>query len=210
MSKKIALFFAFVLVSSAMVFAQGSLDYSRTLMTEEGGYQWYKLEGNGKLGAQSRDGRTIVPMDYYSSIMYHKGWFYVKANGSEGAYSPQGEYVIPLSRGYSFICFHKEEGRVGYFGAQRGNKEGACDMTGKEVLPIQYADVIYSTSEDRFKYKDNSGEWHVTDIRLDANGRAVGGRANINNGNGESGGSANSRNGNNNNGGKRSLGDRMR
>ena len=77
-------------------------------------------------------------------------WYNTEQNGKEGAEDYYHNTLIPLSRGYEMIVFHHEDEHIGYFGVHKNGKEGACDLTGKEVLSCNYNSIIYL---DGFKYK---------------------------------------------------------
>ena len=98
-------------------------------------------------------------------------WYKVKQRGNVGAEDYYHNTLIPLSRGYDRIYFLKEEGHVGYFNVEKGDKEGACDLTGKEVLSPIYKSVIYSS--DGFNYKNSSDSWVPTRWYLDSEGKAT-------------------------------------
>lgn len=98
-------------------------------------------------------------------------WYKVKQRGNVGAEDYYHNTLIPLSRGYDRIYFLKTEGHVGYFNVEKGDKEGACDLTGKEVLSPIYKSVIYSS--DGFNYKNSSDSWVPTRWYLDSEGKAT-------------------------------------
>ena len=98
-------------------------------------------------------------------------WYETEQNGKYGAEDYYHNTLIPLSRGYDFICFHKEEGHVGYFGVKKNGKYGACDLTGKEIISTSYESVFYSS--DGFKYKSSSDSYVPTGWYLDSDGKAT-------------------------------------
>jgi len=98
-------------------------------------------------------------------------WYSTKQNGKYGAEDYYHNTLIPLSRGYDFICFHPKYGHVGYFGVKKNGKEGACDITGMEILSTSYESVIYSS--DGFNYKSSSGSYIPTGWYLDSEGKAT-------------------------------------
>lgn len=62
-------------------------------------------------------------------------------SGHEGAEDKNGRTLIPISRGYTFICYHKGNGSEGYFTVEGDEKEGVCDIRGKEIVPPIYHSV---------------------------------------------------------------------
>lgn len=98
-------------------------------------------------------------------------WYRTKQNGKRGAEDYYNNTLIPLSRGYDFICFHSENGHVGYFGVEKNGKYGACDLTGKEIISPIYKFVFYT--DDGFKYESSSGSYVTTEWYLDSEGKAT-------------------------------------
>lgn len=154
--------------------------FEKTLKTESDGFSWYSTKQGSKRGAQTTSGGTIIPLGDYSFIWYSKenglpsgGYFKVSCPSGDhyGAFSKTGTTIIPLSREYTFICFHGETGHVGYFGVKKNGKKGVCDVNGKEIIAPRYEDIIFISSE--FKYKDSQGNWQPLGYTLDANGRGV-------------------------------------
>lgn len=70
-------------------------------------------------------------------------WYELKQGNLRGAQSANGVTFIPLSRGYTYICYHSTNG--GWFNVKKNSpSQGACDITGKElVAPGRYDDVSY-------------------------------------------------------------------
>lgn len=88
----------------------------------------------------------------------------------EGAESVDGKTLIPLSRQYTFICYHSKSGHKGYFTVKKGDKKGACDIYGREIIAPQYRKLYYLSKG--FSWEDSEGNDHYLGITLDANGRA--------------------------------------
>lgn len=88
----------------------------------------------------------------------------------EGAESVDGKTLIPLSRQYTFICYHSKSGHKGYFKVNKGDKYGACDIYGREIIAPQYRKLYYLSKG--FSWEDSEGNDHYLGITLDANGRA--------------------------------------
>lgn len=90
-----------------------------------------------------------------------------------GAKDKNGRELIPLSRNYDLIYFDVEEKGFGYFTVRKNGKQGACDVTGKEIIPCIYESVFYGSSGSGmcFKYKGSDGKYHELDVALDENGK---------------------------------------
>lgn len=97
-------------------------------------------------------------------VIFSSDWKY------EGAESVDGETLIPLSRQYTFICYHSKSGHKGYFRVGKGDKDGACDIYGREIIAPQYRKLYYLSKG--FSWEDSEGNDHYLGITLDANGRA--------------------------------------
>lgn len=99
-------------------------------------------------------------------------WYKVTQGNSVGAEDYNHKTLIPLSRGYESLYFIPKSGYKGYFNMYKGNKEGVCDITGKEILSPSYSGIFYSTS-DGFNYKNTSGSYVAAGWELDSEGRAI-------------------------------------
>lgn len=108
----------------------------RSLKTEDDGFQYYKTMQGSYEGAESVDGKTL----------------------------------IPLSRQYTLLFYLSKPGHKGYFKVKKGDKYGACDIYGREIIAPQYEKLYYLS--DGFSWEDSEGNDHYLGITLDANGRA--------------------------------------
>lgn len=71
----------------------------------------------------------------------------ITSNGDRSASDVNGNVLIPFSRGYDFLCFHPREKTTGYFTVRSKGKSGACDVTGKEIIPPIYNNVVFFERE---------------------------------------------------------------
>lgn len=200
--------FKYLVVLVCMAFASISLfAQEKELQTESDGFKWYKLEQNGKRGAQSASGATLIPLTrgytyitYESKTAMHDGWFSVEKNSSmRGACDITGREIIAPGR-YDWIEPQKDpdgyehyyverNGRMGAcdkngqeiiapkydhvsywswdgcFGVELNGKKGACDINGREIITPKYNSLVYF--EDVFQYKDSSGKWVSTGVKLE-------------------------------------------
>ena len=165
-TKKFGLFTALVLLCLSM--ASGILmAQDRELKTEDDGFQWYRLEQNGKYGAQSKGGVTFIPLSRgYTFICYlptNGGWFTVKKGDKhEGVCDITGREIVAPGR-YDHAYYRNEDG-FEYVRVELNGKYGVCDINGREVIAPRYESVIYS--DGVFQYKDASGNWVSTGIKL--------------------------------------------
>ena len=92
-------------------------------------------------------------------------WYKLQQNGKEGVLSLKDVTIIPLSRAYTSIQYHATDG--GWFGIEKNGKKGACNKKGREIIPPKYKSVVYSSDENVFECKDDSGKWITIDISLE-------------------------------------------
>lgn len=93
----------------------GMPNVSRTLRTEGGGFQWYRLKAtNGVVGAQDVYGNTIIPLERgYTAIDFkfegmYTGYFQVKKKNYHGVCDLSGREIIPATQ--DFVIFHTADG----------------------------------------------------------------------------------------------------
>lgn len=163
--KRLFLLFA---ITTFFLCGNDACGQTREKIVEKDGYEWYKVRSGSYRGAQSIEGRTIIPTQY-SFICYHEGadgFFTVENNEEhEGAYEKNGKCTISPSRGYSSVCKHKE-GNGYWYSVKKGGKEGACDANGNEIIVPKYKLIFYSTVDNVFKYEDSNGKNVSTGISL--------------------------------------------
>lgn len=99
-------------------------------------------------------------------------WYKTTQDGKYGAEDYNHNTLISLSRGYTLLYYSKETGKKGYFHVTKNGKDGACDLTGKEVIAPLYESAFYSTV-DGFKYKTSTGSYVAVGWELDSEGRAI-------------------------------------
>lgn len=107
-------------------------------------FKWFLLtdKSSGKKGAETIDGKVIVPVGNYA-IVYQPmngGFFQLLGDGVQAAYSIDGKELIPFSRGYERIVKHGN-----YYGVRKNNLEGACDNDGYEIIEPRYSSLYYSS-----------------------------------------------------------------
>ena len=71
-------------------------------------------------------------------------WYLIKQGNNYGVQDKDGKTIISLSRGYTGLRFCPVEGCIGYYEVKKDNYLGACDIRGKEILPVFYNYLIYS------------------------------------------------------------------
>lgn len=85
---------------AATTLSAAEAQVQRELKTEDNGFKWYQTHSGSYYGAESADGRTIVPLSKgYDMIVFHEkgdciGYFGVYRNDKKGAYDIHGNLVI--------------------------------------------------------------------------------------------------------------------
>lgn len=170
---------------SAITSTVNAQNVTRTTQVDENnGFRWVLVETSNGYGAETLDGKVLIPANY-NSIHYvgnagYRDYFCVEdrilkrvKTGSEftdhhiGIYSSTGECIIPTTRGYSGVWGQKskDSNQVFYkFEIYFDNVEidGICDVHGTELWSSdtegdRYSDIKYSKSKG-FYYLDKNGE----------------------------------------------------
>lgn len=148
---------------------------SREYKVENDGFEWYLVCKNGKYGAESRDGQTLVPTEY-SQVFYFDGGINACMGKSMGYYNKDGKCIIPVSRNYSIILKEKRGFGVKHdilmvrkYINNTENGEGICDMNGKEIIYLEgYCHLYPCTEKDgtfyfEFSNLDNPNTTGIAD-----------------------------------------------
>lgn len=142
--------FAVLMLVSLIMLSLDIIAQTKELKTEGDGFQWYKLEQNGKEGAQSMSGTIFIPLSRgYTFICYHEtngGWFSVFVNGSQGACDITGREIVAPGRYDEAYYLNRGDGRT-WCEVKLNGKKGACDMNGREVITPRYDDVMMFEDE---------------------------------------------------------------
>ena len=158
----------YLVVLLCMTFVSVSLlAQERELQTEYDGFQWYKLVQNGKVGAQSMSGTTFIPLSRGYTFIYYfftdGGWFsFGKGDKRWGVCDITGREIIAPGR-YDQASYQNEDGFV-YCRVELNGKVGICDMNGREIIAPRYESLLLV--DGVFEYKDASGKWVSTGIKL--------------------------------------------
>lgn len=192
--KKRIIYILFIFCA-AITSAVNAQDVTRKQIDENNGFRWVLVETSNGYGAETIDGKTIIP-SIYNRINYvgnagYRDYFIVEdrylkkiKTGSEfadryvGIYSSTGECIIPTTRGYSGIWGQKSEdsNQVFYvFEIHFDNVEidGICDIHGTELWSSdtegdRYSGIKYSKVKG-FYYLDKKGEYKKLNIYLQSN-----------------------------------------
>lgn len=138
------------------------------LQTEDDGFRWERICQDDKEGAKSVGGVTFIPLSRgYTFICYLEGgWFSVrKGDKEEGVCDITGREIIAPGR-YDWACYRNKDG-FAYCTVKLNGKEGICDMNGREIIAPRYESII--VSDGVFEYKDASGKWVSTGVKLPKN-----------------------------------------
>lgn len=148
---------------------------SRDYQVGDDGFEWYKVCKNGKYGAESRDGKLIIPTEY-KSVYYHAetsnsahrypAHFKVSLGESEGAYSVLGKCIIPITRHYTEIDMLADKEFGTYYMFRSSDGAGVCNAKGQQLA--HFKDVLWvfpKIRNDIFYYElqDKGGYWGIGD-----------------------------------------------
>ena len=148
---------------------------------EANGFVWYELKakmGIRRKGVKSTSGETIVPIGDYYTILYDSNAqiFIPHLWGTldHGVFTQDGKCIIPFDRHYQLISWQKEGG---FYKVMRNNLYGACDVTGKEIIPLKYGPFLQYSQENGFhdlliSNDGNPAQWLILGVKLDGKGRA--------------------------------------
>lgn len=144
---------------------------SEEVNSERDGYEWVSLKGESNLCGAQVGGKVIVPTEYseLEYMPYYGGYFLVGNGRYLGAYDCTGKYLIPLDRCYSSIYKTCSDGRY-YYRVGKGNRYGACDLNGVEIVKPIYHDLILYNGV--FIYRDGS-TWIPLSIGLNSENEVV-------------------------------------
>lgn len=148
----------------------------KQLETEgKSGFKWYRVHKGDYIGAESADGKQLIPAKY-ESVEYkcndnHSNdlpYFEVKKKGAIGVYDLTGKILIPIERNYDYIGYESSDEHP-YFLVKKNKKKGACDLSGKEVIsPIYY--YVHLSNYGFTTQLSEDAEEKKTDIKINSKG----------------------------------------
>lgn len=147
---------------------------------EDNGFCWMLVEQNNFYGAETIDGKLIIPtkygrIDYVGNLGYRdyfvvddaklygeKTGFSGLKNYYQGIYTSDGVCIIPTDRGYSGIWgFKSEDSNKLYYSFEiciNGVEiNGICDIHGKELYSISN---LQDKASDGIRYNDYDGFYY--------------------------------------------------
>lgn len=143
--------------------------YGGCFIEEDCCIEVYNLTGHGVCTLNGKE--IISPNRGYDQVILIDNHIYVRIGKSKGVCDvTTGKEIISPNRGYTDVQFYDEENHFGYYGVKRGEKEGACDINGREIIPPIYHRLIYS---EGFNVKrTDHDKWNDTGITLNKRGIA--------------------------------------
>lgn len=168
MRQRVFIGFILIFVWNICVLAQ-----NKELKTEEDGFKWYLTSSDGNRGAQSVNGKELVPLSIgFEWVSYHNGFLIgtifspdddFKKN-KNACYDKTGKVIIPFGR-YEHISYNvPEAGKPAWFSVTKNGFDGACDVTGKEIIPPVYTGLLYGSKG--FEGKKENGNYNLLGISL--------------------------------------------
>ena len=99
------------------------------------GLKWYLTTRNGKHGAQSEDGKTIVPTSYeYVSFDPFNDGFSATRGDYKALYTMDGKCIFGIDREYTSSMRAEDEFYGPYYVVYQGENAGACNADGREII----------------------------------------------------------------------------
>ena len=168
---KMVLWAILTIVGVANSFAQ----VDKELKTEDDGYKWYLISSDsGNWGAQSENGKEIIPLQAgFDWVDYDNGFLCGTIFSPDGDlektrnayYDKNGNAIIALDR-YDIVSYYPpEDEKPAWFSVKKNGLEGACDNTGKEIVPPIYTGLLYGSKGFKGR-EEESGEWNLLGITL--------------------------------------------
>lgn len=146
----------------------------KTLQEHKDGTKWYLLKDDKTYGALDQDGNVLIPLSkgfnyvsYYHADNTDRGFFDVQKGDFHGIYDKSGNEIISTERGYSMIVYQVTLDGYKYFGVTKNDKDGACDLKGKEIVPPKYYAVTYYGDCFGAYLDENLKEWIDLGIKLE-------------------------------------------
>lgn len=150
-----------------------ALAQNKELKTEEDGFKWYLTSSDGVRGAQSESGKEIIPLQSgFDWISYDNGFLCGTIFSPDGDldktknayYDKKGNTIIALGR-YDINYYEVPEGgKPAWFSVKKNGLQGACDITGKEIVPPVYTGLLYGSKG--FEGKTENGNYNLLGITL--------------------------------------------
>lgn len=118
---------------------------SKEYRVEMDGFEWYKVRKDGKVGAEDRNGKVLVPCEYddvgYNNSAAVDGvpsGFWAYKSKYKGWYDYDGKCIIPYTRKYTNIFKYKRDYFGIYYECEKENHVILCDINGKEVCSVPF------------------------------------------------------------------------
>lgn len=171
LKSKVVLWSILMVIGTVNAFTQ----VRKELKIEDDGYKWYLISSDsGNRGAQSESGKDIIPLQSgFDWVDYDNGFLCGTKFSPDGDldkahnayYDKNGNVIIALGR-YDIVSYYpQEDGKPAWFSVKKNGLQGACDKTGKEIVPPTYIGLLYE-SKGFNGCKEENGEWKLLDITL--------------------------------------------
>lgn len=169
MNSRILIVLLLFLSATSNCFAQ----VDKELKTEEDGYTWYLISFNGHRGAQNEAGKDIIPIQSgFDWVSYDNGFLIGTVFSPDGDldktknayYDKKGNTIIALCRYDINSYYASEDGKPAWFSVKKNGLQGACDITGKEIVSPVYTGLLYGSKG--FEGKKENGNYNLLGITL--------------------------------------------
>lgn len=167
-------------IKGERVLSEGVCDKNGREIIAPGRYEWvnnyndcYEVKINGNKGLCNINGQEIIAPGRYDEMLYmgEHGWIQVQFNGKYGACNLNGREVIAPKFDYAgFEYVYSSDYSIDYdyglyYKVQLNGKDGAYDWNGKELIAPKYENL--TCFDGIFKYKNASGKWVSTNIKIE-------------------------------------------
>ena len=159
---------------AATTLSAAEAQVQRELKTEDNGFKWYQTHSGSYYGAESIDGRTIIPLSKgYDMIVFHNngdciGYFGVYRNGKKGAYDIHGNLVIePIHEKLYYLtngfCYEDAYGTDHYLGITLDANGRASSASGSSSYTPSSSGSYGSQRGNKTLQTENNGfKWYKT------------------------------------------------
>lgn len=150
-------------------------EVKKELRTEEDGFEWYETKSGGSSGAETVDGKCLIPLSKkYVDVQYRSpylfGLYYSDKPGviyKTEYYTQAGKEILDNSKYDNTSLLGGEDGVPFWFLTKKDGKEGACDTDGNEIVPPIFKSCFYS--DGKLTIQDDSGYHKWSEYNANAN-----------------------------------------
>lgn len=122
----------FILIFLLSTIGIFSVDSQNRTPKRDGNFEWVLVESNGNQGAETTDGKTLLPLKF-KSVLFLNGYFQTWNPNGAALYNRWGECLIPETRNYQAISVNNNF-VDDWFIVYNDQKQGLCNAKGQEII----------------------------------------------------------------------------